>query len=83
MLKWRTQHQSEPNWDDPKHDPLSFWNEMILDGHRLLEELRKDAAATIPAIVYDPTVHSHAKQDALRLANDMKNQYNLQNPCLS
>lgn len=80
MLQWRMQHQSKPNYDDPKHDPLSFWNEMVLDGHRLLEELKKDAAATIPAIVYDPTVFPNAKADARRLADDMQKQYGLQKP---
>lgn len=80
MLSWRVQHQSEPGPDAPAHDPMSFWNEMILDGQRLLDELKSDAAATIPAIVYIPKMDPNAKQAAIGLAKDMMNTYKLVKP---
>merc|ERR1719387_2740973 len=69
----------------PQHDPMSYWNEMILDGQELLKSLQEDAAATIPAIVYIPKLDpinakGAAKATALRLATEMQQTYKLAQP---
>jgi hypothetical protein len=59
MLDQRVKYQSKKG--APPHnnsgDNYIQWNEMVLDGKLLVEELRKDPAATLPAIVYIPDVH--------------------------
>merc|ERR1712224_509989 len=79
MLKWRIEHQADAGPDAPSHDPMSFWNEMVLDGQELLKSLQEDAAATIPAIVYNPKIGdpNAAKETALKLAKNMQDTYKL------
>jgi len=75
MLKWRVDHQDYSPMDQKK-DPRAFWNEMIIDGDMLLRELEKDAAATIPAFIYQKGV-AGAKGIAQSMANEMQKQYKL------
>jgi len=79
MLKWRVDHQSEAG-PDPEHDPMSFWNEMVLDGDQVLKQLEQDAAATIPAFVYNPKLDPQAKVMAQKMANALQTKYKMSKP---
>merc|ERR1719215_1122707 len=35
------------------NDRLEYWNEVVIDEHLLLQQLRRDPALVIPAFVYD------------------------------
>merc|ERR1719264_1437752 len=71
MLKYRLAHQ---------HGSKENWNKMMLDGEVLLQELAKDAAATIPAIIYNPKVAVDAKTVATKMAQEMAVMYKLTKP---
>lgn len=56
-----------------------FWNEVVIDGKVLLEELQRDAVRTIPAMVYQKG-SAAAKEQAVVLAKEMASQYHLAAP---
>lgn len=69
--------------DDLGHGKIrvknEYWNEIVLDGHKLLEELQRDAVGTIPAMVYVKG-SAHGKEQAVAMAVAMQSQYNLPAP---
>lgn len=73
MLDWRTDHQN--TWDGDYGDNMLAWNELILDGHRMLEALNDDPAATILAMVY-----SGSPGTAQSMAQTFQKKYNLEAP---
>jgi len=71
MLDQRVMFQSNPG-QQPLPDNYIQWNEMVLDGNLLLEEMERDPVATMPAIVYIPDVHG--KPYAVNAAKQMAQQ---------
>jgi len=72
MLKYRIERYENPH--------ASVWDEMMLDGEVLMDLLEKDAAAVIPAIVYNPQFNAGARGMAQKLAELMKSKYKLAKP---
>merc|ERR1712107_292252 len=82
MMSWRVQKQGYHPFNPlPNHvqSPVAYWNEVIIDGVVLLDMLKKDAAGTIPAIVYTKG-EDLAKKGAKRIAQVMQNAYSLPKP---
>lgn len=73
MLDWRTDHQD--TMDGPYKDNTLAWNELILDGHRMLEALDEDPAATVLAMVY-----SGSPDTAKNMAEMFQKKYKLDKP---
>jgi len=77
MLDWRINHTGGPQGGD-RGDPMLAWNEMVLDGERMLEALKMDPAGTIPSMVYFGK--SGKKAIAQQMAADFQAKYNLAKP---
>jgi hypothetical protein len=76
MLDWRVTHQSKTGQGDKQHqDNHMNWNEMVLDGKLLLEEMREDPAATLPTIVYITSVNPGAVNTAKNMAQQFTAKY--------
>merc|ERR1711865_1164617 len=48
MVKERLKHQHGSD----SHDRLEYWNEIVVDEHLMLEQLREDPVPVIPAFIY-------------------------------
>lgn len=85
MLKRRMTSQVTPTaFEDageetPRYKP-EYWNEIVLDGFRIFQMLDGDFPAhLVVAIVYDKQ-DAVAPESAQRMANEMKENYNMQQP---
>merc|ERR1712072_1644759 len=82
MLDWRIAHTgppgTHPGIQPTGADPIVAWNEMILDGERLLESLKYYPATTIQAIVYYGDVGD--KKNAQNMASEFQKKLNLTEP---
>lgn len=56
-----------------------FWNEVVIDGNVLLQELQRDAARTIPAMIYQKG-SAAARANAEAMAETMALRYHLAAP---
>lgn len=65
-------------------DQVSTWDEVVLDAAILLEELRRDPAAVVSAMVYDDSGDvsktGEAKKTAMRMAKKMQAEFNMNSP---
>lgn len=84
MLKQRVENSEGPDDRDPSIAKNEYWNEIVVDGVVLQEELGKDAVSIIPAMTYaktsDAAATASAKEKAVKMAEDMALRYNLATP---
>jgi len=66
--------------DDQDADTKPKWNEFVLDGELMLQELQRNPAGTIPAIVYVSTFPGDGKAAATAMAQKMADDWNMQAP---
>merc|ERR1712080_428806 len=71
MLEWRAKNQA---------NNTGLWNEMVLDGEKMIQRLEVDPARVIPAIVYVPSLDAQAKTQAEEMAKAFQQQWHLPSP---
>lgn len=69
MLKWRANNMRTANY-----------NELIIDGELMIQELNFNPAGTIPAIVYTSTGGNSARQAAVQMALAMQTTWGMSAP---